>query len=122
MKSVPFFTTPRSPSAAETTAISAIGQHGLKSEGEGEDSRAKRELSVIEESSSIGVRDVDDDGSTGKDPQEDVQVSEAPQVDVQDVSSPEVEDARDLAGQDKDGNAHAGHTSAETITDLGHSG
>lgn len=67
---MPFPASAATPAQAETSNVQAQGENGLWSDDDERDrsSRARRELSVIEESSSLAPRDEVDDNQTGDAP------------------------------------------------------
>jgi hypothetical protein len=93
MKGLPFPGSAPTPAHAETSTVSVTGENGLWDDEDRQDqsSRARRELSVIEESSSIAPRDEDDI----KDPAEPSEEVEEEEVDAGDNG--DIDDAESLS-------------------------
>lgn len=97
------FSKAATPASAETSTISAKGENGLWDDDESglsvrdKSSRARRELSVIEESSSIAQREDEAVGAEVSSARE----GEAPVIDMKSGESPDTEDELDEAEEDE---------------------
>lgn len=102
MKSIPFPASLPTPAQAETSTISAKGENGLWDDEDRHDlsSRARRELSVIEESSSIALRDEGDGPSEV--PEESERFALPTAEEAQDSEAEDADTSREEAAKDGD--------------------